>query len=331
MRLPERVHLVETGPGDGFPRETLHIPTRVKVEVLARLAAAGVAEIVAVAFAEAPAEVEAEVEAEDEVRGRLADAATVLERAGEELPGAGPGGARLVARCAGPRGAGRALAAGAGGLAVTVAASAAYSRQILDAEPADGEAAAREVLAAGVGAGVPVSVTLAAAFGCPLGGPVAERRVVELVRRWAGEGAAALVLDDASGLGDPALAGRLAGAALAAIDAAGTGAALAVQPGDSRGLGLAVALAALDAGVASLSGAIAGVGGSPAEPGVAGAVATEDLATLCAASGIATGVDLSRLRRAARRVVEAAARPLPTRSLSAEPRESLYRRLAAGG
>jgi hypothetical protein len=73
---------------------------------------------------------------------------------------------------------------------------------------------------------------------------------------------------------------------------------------DTHGLGAANVLAAGNAGVRVFDASIAGLGGCPFAPGATGNVATEDLAWMFEAMGIATGIDLAALVDTARRVAQ---------------------------
>ena len=69
---------------------------------------------------------------------------------------------------------------------------------------------------------------------------------------------------------------------------------------DTRGMGIANALVAMQCGVMVLDAAAGGLGGCPFAPGATGNVATEDLVFLCEEMGVKTGVDLARLCEASR-------------------------------
>jgi len=323
MDLPAAVQLVESGPGEGFPRERLHFPTQVKVEIVRRIADSGIGEIVAARFAE-----------EDEPPPKLADGAAVLARLAEEL--ADRPAPLLAARVVGPVSAGRALAAGARRLVTEVPVTDGWAERH-GGEPEGRQGALdrlRGIAAQAQAEGAEVAVVVPNAFGCPVDGPVAPATVRELLDRLAGEVAcgspARITLADDPGLATPldveAVLDAVAG--LPVVER------LAVRLSATRGLGLANALAVLQRaagmGLGLLEGAIAGVGGSPIQPGAPGPVPTEDLAHLCDELGVVTGVDFRTLRRAARRTIEAAARPLPSRTVNVEPRASVYARSRSG-
>jgi hydroxymethylglutaryl-CoA lyase len=279
-------------------------PTQVKVEILERLADAGVPWVTATAIGDGD---------DGEPIPQVEDALTVLERLGAR------DGTVWAAAVSSLDGARRAVDAGAGGLAVTIPATAGCAERFLGREIGTTERRAEEVVDFAVDSRVPVAVTVAVAFGCPVEGEVPEEWAVELAGRWLGLGAARVTLDDSAGLAHPLQVARLAGAVAEST--------VAFRLSDSRGLGLANALAALQNGVTCLAGSIAGVGGSLVEPGAPGPVATEDLAYLCDELDIDTGIDWKVLRKAGRRVLEVMARSLPARTLFIEPRRSVYERL----
>jgi len=64
---------------------------------------------------------------------------------------------------------------------------------------------------------------------------------------------------------------------------------------DTRGLGLANVLAALNAGARAFDASLGGLGGCPYAPGATGNIVTEDLAFMLEAMGFETGIDISRL------------------------------------
>ena len=74
---------------------------------------------------------------------------------------------------------------------------------------------------------------------------------------------------------------------------------------NTRGLGLANALAALEEGITTLDSSLGGIGGCPFAPGASGNIVTEDLAFMLDSMGLNTGIDLDRLMLV-REIVQAA-------------------------
>jgi hydroxymethylglutaryl-CoA lyase len=99
-----------------------------------------------------------------------------------------------------------------------------------------------------------------------------------------------------------------------------TGASLGVHLHDTRGLGIANALAALDAGVRRFDASLGGLGGCPFAPGASGNVAIEDLAHCFEHMGVDTGLDVDRLVDAAGLACDLVGRPVASHVGVAGPR-----------
>jgi hydroxymethylglutaryl-CoA lyase/(R)-citramalyl-CoA lyase len=135
--------------------------------------------------------------------------------------------------------------------------------------------------------GVPTTVTVSVAFGCPFEGVVDPDGVLELVGRLRGAGE--VVLADTIGVATPRAVRDLVGRA------AGEGGTVGFHGHNTRNTGYANCLAALEAGAAVLDASVGGIGGCPFAPRATGNVATEDLVYLLEGEGVATGVDLDAL------------------------------------
>jgi hydroxymethylglutaryl-CoA lyase len=64
---------------------------------------------------------------------------------------------------------------------------------------------------------------------------------------------------------------------------------------DTLGMGLANAVAGLEAGIRRFDAAVSGLGGCPFAPGARGNIVTEDLVFMLEEMGLSTGIDLDRL------------------------------------
>ena len=129
------------------------------------------------------------------------------------------------------------------------------------------------------------------AFGCTLQGRVEESEVLRLMQALLDAGADRVSLADTVGYADPGAVSRLFEKALKlAGDRFCCG-----HFHDTRGLALANVHAALQLGVDRFDASLAGIGGCPHAPGASGNAATEDLAFMLAAMGIATGLDVEAL------------------------------------
>ena len=155
-----------------------------------------------------------------------------------------------------------------------------------------------------------------AAFGCNFEGEVApERAIGELVWAWKtckarGMATPRLYLADTMGWANPQAIRRAIGLLRSALPDAEVG----LHLHDTRGLGPANVLAALEMGVSHFDSSIAGLGGCPfaghGDSRGAGNICTEDMVFLCHEMGIETGLDLEKLVEAARLAERIICRPL---------------------
>ncbi|HJU16995.1 MAG TPA: hydroxymethylglutaryl-CoA lyase [Stellaceae bacterium] len=132
---------------------------------------------------------------------------------------------------------------------------------------------------------------LATAFGCTIEGDVDEDRVRRIAVAIAEAGADTIALADTVGYGNPAAVERIFRRVIADVAPVP----VSGHFHDTRGLGLANVLAALNAGARAFDASLGGLGGCPYAPGATGNIVTEDLAFLLAAMGFETGIDLARL------------------------------------
>lgn len=133
---------------------------------------------------------------------------------------------------------------------------------------------------------------LSTAFGCTLEGRVDERQVVELAVKLMALGCDEVGLSDTTGYANPAQLQRLIRLVRAEV---GDDALTGVHLHNTRGLGLANALAALEVGITTLDASLGGLGGCPFAPGASGNIVTEDLVFMLDAMGYETGIDLDKL------------------------------------
>jgi len=136
---------------------------------------------------------------------------------------------------------------------------------------------------------------LSTAFGCTLEGPVSEDQVVALAVDLMAAGCDGVGLADTAGCGNPVQVKRLIRKVRAEIGESNLS---SVHLHNTRGQGLANALAALEEGITTLDSSLAGLGGCPFAPGASGNIVTEDLVFMLEAMGSDTGIDYDGLIRA---------------------------------
>ncbi len=276
LPLPARVRLVEVGPRDGLQNEKEVIPTAVKIELIQRLADAGLTAVESTSFV-SPKWVP-----------QMADHAEVLSGI-RRLPGV-----RYPALTPNLKGLEGALAAGADEVAVFVAASESFSQRNINCSIAESFERVRPVVDAARAAGLPVRGYVSCVLGCPYEGEVAASKVAEVATTLFGMGCYEVSLGDTIGVGT-------AGKTQALIEAVGRQVPVDRLAGhfhDTYGQALANVFAALQMGVATFDASVAGLGGCPYAKGATGNVATEDVLYLLNGLGIETGVDLDKLRAA---------------------------------
>ena len=143
---------------------------------------------------------------------------------------------------------------------------------------------------------------LSTAFGCTMEGAIDEDLVVRSAERLIDAGVNELCLSDTTGYANPAQVRRLIRKVRAAV---GDERLTAVHLHNTRGLGLANALAAVDEGISTLDASLGGIGGCPFAPGASGNIVTEDLVFMLEAMGLKTGIDIDALLEARRILADA--------------------------
>ncbi|HVJ12987.1 MAG TPA: hydroxymethylglutaryl-CoA lyase [Burkholderiales bacterium] len=275
------VHICEVGPRDGLQNAHHLMPTEAKKAWIAALAAAGLREIEVGSFVP------------PKLIPAMADTGEVVAFA-RTLPNL-----KVVALAPNLKGFQRALEAGAHKVTFPVSASRKHSESNVRMTP---EQMVEEVrkCAQHPHPGVEIEGAVSTAFGCTLQGAVPEDDVVRIAAALA-EFCDCVCLADTVGYANPAQIRRLFRRVRDQI-----GEKLeAAHLHNTRGLGLANALAAYEEGVRHFDSSLGGLGGCPFAPGASGNVITEDLVFMFEAMGVSTGVDLDKLMVARRLMVNA--------------------------
>jgi hydroxymethylglutaryl-CoA lyase len=283
----DRVKVVEVGARDGLQNEQGLVPTATKIELIERLAQAGLPVVEATSFV-SPKWVPQLADADQVMAG-------IRRQPGVVYP-------VLVPNEQGYR---RARAAGADEVAVFTAASEAFSQRNTNASIAQSLERLAPVLALAAADGVPVRGYVSTVLGCPYQGQVPVADVVRVAAQLHAMGCYEISLGDTIGVGTA----RQAAAMLAAVATQVPMPALAVHFHDTWGQALANLLACLDAGVRTVDSSVAGLGGCPYARGATGNVASEDVVYLLHGLGLSTGVDLDALAATGAWISERLQRP----------------------
>ena len=271
--IPSKVRIVEVGPRDGLQNEPGEIPTGTKVELIERLADAGLPAVEATAFV-SPKWIP-----------QMADHTEVLRRIRRKAGVAYP---VLTPNLKGLEGA---RAAGATEVAIFGAASEAFSRKNINCSIAESLERFAPVVEAAKASDIRVRGYVSCVLGCPYEGDVAPQRVADVAAALYEMGCYEVSLGDTIGVGTPRKTGGMieACARRVPIDR------LAGHYHDTYGQALANIYASLELGVATFDASIAGLGGCPYAAGASGNVATEDVVYMMQGLGIETGADLQAL------------------------------------
>ena len=275
-----QVHICEVGPRDGLQNAHHLMPTEAKKAWISALAAAGLKEIEVGSFVP------------PKLIPAMADTAEIVRHA-ITIPGL-----KVVALAPNLKGFQRAIEAGAHKVTFPVSSSRKHSESNVRMTP---EQMVEEVrkCAEYPHPGVEIEGAVSTAFGCTMQGAVPEDDVLRIAAALA-EFCDGVALADTVGYGNPAQVRRIFRRVRETIGEKLEGA----HFHNTRGLGLANALAAYEEGVRAFDSSLGGLGGCPFAPGASGNVITEDLVFMFESMGVSTGVDLERLMVARKMMVE---------------------------
>jgi len=316
--LPTSVEIREEGPREGFQIEPGPIPTERKVALIEALAATGLKQIQVCSFVS------------PKLVPGWADAEAVVAAI---TP---PPGVAFTALWFNANGLNRALAFkdrlklyGS----ISFAASEAFQKKNLNRDRAGQIEAQRALAKTHQDAGIAVSrISIQAAFGCNYSGDVTPAQIVQAVgdamtiAEEAKATIAEVTLADTMGWATPIRIRRGVGA----VRERWPDATIALHLHDTRGLGIANAMAGLELGVSRFDTTVGGLGGCPfaGQPGAPGNICTEELALLCAEMGIATGIDLDALIEAGHLAEDIVGHKLPSALLRSGPLDAFRKRPA---
>lgn len=272
-----RVDIREVGLRDGLQMVKAVVPTAIKLDWCQRQATTGFAEIEVTSFVP------------PKLLPQFADAAEVLTGALQI------GGLLASVLVPNAKGALRAMDAGAQKITYVLSASEAHSQANTRRSTDQGIEMAREIFderrARGAEHTMQLSCIIATSFGCSIQGPVDPARVISIAEQLAAFGADEIGLADTVGHAAPYAVASLFRQARKACGSVP----LAAHFHDTRGMGLANVVAALDTGVRRFDASLGGLGGCPFAPGATGNIATEDCVHMVERLGMQTGVDLDAL------------------------------------
>ena len=270
---PTKIEINEVAPRDGLQIEARFVPTDDKIRWIDALSTTGLRRIEATSFT-SPKAIPNLRDAADVVTG-------IQRRAGVDI-------SVLVPNLKGTE---RALACQVDEINLVMSASDSHGLANLRMTPEQSLTQFSAIVEACQGSDVFINASLSTAFGCPFEGEVPETRVLTLVEQLIARGIQGVTLCDTTGMANPAQVRRLCDSVLERWPKTP----FTLHFHNTRGMGLANALAAWQAGISRFDASLGGLGGCPFAPGASGNVCTEDLVHMFAAMGVDTGVDLDAL------------------------------------
>jgi len=289
------VRIYEVGPRDGLQNEAQTVPTEAKIELINRLADAGLAWIEASSFVN------------PKWIPQLADADAVLAGIRRQA------GVTYSALVPNQRGLERAMAAGLREIAVFLSASETHNQKNINKSIAQTLVLLADVVKQAVAAKLRVRGYVSTVFGCPYEGEVSLASTLKVTEALLAMGVYEISIGDTIGVATPKQVHEV----FAALVKEFSRERLAAHFHDTRGTGLANVVAALEEGIRTFDSSIGGLGGCPYAPGASGNIATEELVYMLNGMGYRTGVDQQKLAEAGRYIQQVLGRELPSKVLKA--------------
>lgn len=300
--MTKRLYIQDVATRDGFQIEPNFVATEDKIALINRLSRTGLAKVEVTSFT-SPKAIPNLRDAEEVMRG--------IER----VPGV-----EYTVLVPNVRGCERALSCQVDEVNLVMSASDTHGLANLRMTPEQSLQQFKEIIEVSRGSGVFINASLSTTFGCPFEGDVAESRVYELIQKLTDIGVQGVTLCDTTGIADPAQVERISREALQRWPET----VFTLHFHNTRGMGLANALAALNAGVDRFDASLGGLGGCPYAPGASGNICTEDLVHMFQRMGLDTGVDLDALLAAAASLPELLGHDVPGSILKAGKSERRY-------
>ena len=288
MKTTKRIYFNEVATRDGFQIEPDFIPTDDKIALVDALSECGYAKIEVTSFT-SPKAIPMLRDAE-EVMGRIHRVASVEYTV-------------LVPNL---RGAERALESRADELNLVMSVSETHNLANLRMPREKSFAALSDVIRH-VDGRTPINISLSCSFGCPMEGDVPQDEVLRWSERFAALGVRGLSICDTTGMAHPAQVSRM----VEALQERFAELQLTLHFHNTRGMGLANVLAAVQGGIVRFDGSLGGLGGCPYAPGASGNVTSEDAIHMLDAMGYDTGMNIPKLLSLARQMPQIVGHEVP--------------------
>ncbi len=298
----QRLYIQEVVTRDGFQAESSFIPSVDKIALINRLSQAGYAKIEVTSFTSPKA------------IPMLADAEEVMSKI-ERVPG-------VVYTVLIPnlKGAERALRVGVDEFNLVMSVSETHNQSNLRMTRADSAKALGDVIRLAHDAKVAVNVSLSTSFGCPMSGMTPLSELMHWIDHFANEGVRGISICDTTGMANPQHVKEVCEQAQSKYPAMEW----TLHFHNTRGMGLANALAAVEVGINRFDSSLGGLGGCPYAPGATGNVCTEELVHMFDLMGYNTNINLDLLLECSAQLRDLVGRALPSQLLLAGKVDRIY-------
>jgi hydroxymethylglutaryl-CoA lyase len=273
MKLPTKATLIEVGPRDGFQAEDKLIPNDLKLEILKRLSLTGLSRIQATSFVN------------PKLMPQMADA--------DELCSRLPNKNRVIytGLALNLKGIERAYAAGLKHIDISVSASETHSLKNTGVSLKNAMEQIKKMHSLSKNYNMKICAGIQCAFGCVYEGKIPSTKVVGIAKEIINMGIDMFLLADTTGMANPKQVEDL----ITRIKPITKGLPIILHFHDTRGMGLANVVTALQCGVTHFDTAFGGMGGCPFVVRASGNIATEDTAFLMESIGVETGTDIKKI------------------------------------
>ena len=278
----KKIDIYEVGPRDGFQNIKEYIPEATKKEIIDGLIASGIKHIEITSFVSPKA------------IPQLRDAQDIAKACLETYPNVD-----FLALVPNLRGAQTAADVGIQRIAYVVSLSESHNKANINRTHEQSYEALKEIMTQCPQ--LDIILDLATTFGCPCEGQFLPEQVVEFLKQYVELGVKQVCLCDTIGIANP----RQVKDIIAAVWEAYPQLDLQVHIHDTRNMGVACTLAAIEAGVTKVQSTLGGLGGCPFAPGASGNLATEDLVYTLNEMGYDTGVQFEPILQLAKQEVKA--------------------------
>lgn len=298
----KRIYIQEVVTRDGFQAESLFIPSEEKIALIDRLSNAGYAKIEVSSFTSPKA------------IPMLADAEAVMQGI-NRVPGV-----EYTALIPNLKGAERAIAIGVDEFNLVMSVSEAHNQANLKMSREDSFKALTSVIDLAHSNGIAVNVSLSTSFGCPMTGITPLKELMHWIGRFSEKGTRGITICDTTGMANPAQVQEVC----ETVQAKYPNLQWTLHFHNTRGMGLANALAAVNSGIDRFDSSLGGLGGCPYAPGATGNICTEELVHMFDLMGLKTHMQIDTLLECAKDLQKIVGRVLPSQLLMAGKVDHVY-------